>query len=147
MGLEARLPRREERSSTPRRWVETWLRTSIGNGDGRNLINSNGTCHVTISCATFRFGCETTVAGERETMSLATRLPRTMGRKPKGGGAGPPTVAVKIDRGLATKARWIAADKGVDAAAYLSDAIRAVGGRDGAQLVRRVGTKNAEGRS
>lgn len=51
----------------------------------------------------------------------------------------PPTVAVKIDRALAGKARMIAIDQGVDMADYLSEAMRATVERDWAKMVKRVG--------
>src|SRR5262249_50793771 len=62
-----------------------------------------------------------------------------MGRPKKGQAKEPPTVAVKIDRTLASKARLIAADLGVPLADYLSGALGTVVERDWAKLIRRVG--------
>lgn len=51
----------------------------------------------------------------------------------------PPTAAVKIDRGLAKKARMIAIDRGKDQAEYISEILRTVIERDWAKLLRKTG--------
>lgn len=50
----------------------------------------------------------------------------------------PPTIAVKIDRALGTKAKMIAADRGVDTADYLSESLRSIIDRDWSRLVRQM---------
>lgn len=84
--------------------------------------------------------------GEREQFRPAPELMEWIGR-PLLVGANPDAVemmgqdlsAVKIDRGLASRARMIATDKGIDMAEYLSGILRATIERDWAKLIRRVG--------
>jgi hypothetical protein len=48
-------------------------------------------------------------------------------------------VAVKIERDIMTRARMIAAERGLPLASYLSDSLRGVVDRDWANMVRRAG--------
>lgn len=59
--------------------------------------------------------------------------------KKKSEGNEPPTMAVKIDRGLAKKAQMIATDKDVTLADYISGALRAIVEKDWGKMIRRVG--------
>jgi hypothetical protein len=62
-----------------------------------------------------------------------------MAKKRSTEGKEPPTVAVKIDRTLAGKARMIATDKGQSLADFISEALRGVVDREWAKMVRRAG--------
>ena len=75
-------------------------------------------------------------------MTVPTKV-ESMAKK-KREGVEPPTVAVKIDRALAGKAKMIATDKGVDLADYLSGALRGIVERDWAKMVRKVGGETGE---
>lgn len=62
-----------------------------------------------------------------------------MAKKARRGDKETPTVAVKIDRAIASKARMIATDRGLNLAEYVSEALRGVVEKDWAKMVRRVG--------
>ncbi len=64
------------------------------------------------------------------------------GRPRKGPGAAPPTAAVKIDRALASRARMIAADRGVTLSDYLTEVMSATVDRDWGRLVRKTGQED-----
>lgn len=75
-------------------------------------------------------------------MTTAVKEPMAKKRTERTEGKEPPTVAVKIDRALANRARIIAADKGVDLADYLSESLRGTIDRDWAKVIRKA---DAEG--
>ena len=60
-----------------------------------------------------------------------------MGRKKSG--EDPKLGVVKIDRDIITKARMIAADKGLPLAGYLSESLRTTVEKDWAKMVRKAG--------
>jgi hypothetical protein len=61
-----------------------------------------------------------------------------MSKKKKSDGTPPPTVAVKMDRLLAGRARIIASEMGLDTAQYLSDIVRPQINRDWAKVVKKM---------
>jgi hypothetical protein len=61
-----------------------------------------------------------------------------MGRKKRGPGEQPPTVSVKIDRVIAHRAKLIAADRGIETAAFLSEILRLPVDREWAKMVKRA---------
>ncbi len=66
-----------------------------------------------------------------------TKVP-TMARKKRASEENTPTVPVKIERSIASKAKIVASDRGVDLAAYVSEALRATVDRDWSKIVKRI---------
>ena len=50
----------------------------------------------------------------------------------------PPTVPIKVDRGIAAKAKIVASDRGIDLAAYVSEVLRATVDKDWSKIVKRI---------
>jgi predicted HicB family RNase H-like nuclease len=61
-----------------------------------------------------------------------------MAKKKSGGGKETFTVAVKIERSLAGKAKMIATDKNVSLAEYISEIIRPTVERDWGKLIKKT---------
>jgi hypothetical protein len=61
-----------------------------------------------------------------------------MARPKRASEENPPTVAIKVDRSIASKARIVASDRGIDLAAYVSDALRQTVERDWSRIVKRI---------
>ena len=70
---------------------------------------------------------------------VTTLQAELMAKKRTDDGKEPPTVAVKIDRSLAAKAKMIATDRGENQADYISNQLRAIIERDWAKMVRKMG--------
>ena len=68
-----------------------------------------------------------------------------MGRKKRPSEDSPTTIPIRVDRGIAAKAKIVASDRGVDLAAYVSDLLRATVERDWSKIVKRIdaGTDDA----
>ncbi|MHB1210350.1 MAG: hypothetical protein ACYC1I_11700 [Acidimicrobiales bacterium] len=78
------------------------------------------------------------IDGRTVTMSATTVEIKSMARKKRDPNEPPPTVAVKLDRVLASRAKFIAHDMGVDLAKYLGALLSDPLDRDWAKIRKRM---------
>lgn len=78
-------------------------------------------------------------------MAVTELQAEPMARKKRASEETPPTVPIRVERGIATKAKIVASDREVDLAAYISDLLRPLVNKDWSKIVKRIDSTDAEG--
>jgi CHASE3 domain sensor protein len=77
-------------------------------------------------------------------MAVTELRAQPMARKKRASEESPPTIPIKVDRGIAAKAKIVASDRGVDLASYVSETLRATVERDWSRIVKRIDLAEGE---
>jgi hypothetical protein len=76
-------------------------------------------------------------------MAVTELQAQPMARKKRASEENPPTVPIKVDRSIASKAKIVASDRGIDVSAYVSEILRAIVDRDWSKIVKRIDATEA----